>query len=151
MPGLLLEVPAEYGYTLAVVASTFLLNTCHMLKTSGARRVAKIPYPHSYATAEQADKDPKAFAFNCAQRAHANYIENVTTFTVSLLVTSLAFPRAGAALGAVWVAGRFMYLVGYTSSAGPKGRLLGFVTSAVCQVALGFMGLVSAVKFLPAW
>lgn len=57
------------SYTLAVVATTFLLNTFHMVKVVGARKAAKIPYPNPYATAEQAEKDPKAYAFNCAQRA----------------------------------------------------------------------------------
>lgn len=75
----------------------------------------------------------------------------MTTFLGSLLVTSLAFPRVGAALGATWVAGRFLYVVGYTSSAGPKGRLGGFAVSAASQIALGLAGLVSAAKFLPAW
>ncbi len=33
--------------------------------TSSARKKSGIKYPNSYASAEQAEKDPKAFAFNC--------------------------------------------------------------------------------------
>ena len=44
-------------------------NVYHFAKTGGARKAAQIPYPAPYATAEQAEKDPKAWAFNNAQRA----------------------------------------------------------------------------------
>ena len=37
----------------------------HMVLTSSARKAAKVPYPNCYATAEQAEKDPNAFKFNC--------------------------------------------------------------------------------------
>lgn len=33
--------------------------------TGGRRKAAGIKYPIAYATVEQADKDPKAYAFNC--------------------------------------------------------------------------------------
>jgi glutathione S-transferase len=37
----------------------------HGLLTSSARKKAGIKYPNSYASAEQAEKDPRAFTFNC--------------------------------------------------------------------------------------
>lgn len=57
------------SYTLTVAASSLLLNIYHMMLTSRARKGAGIAYPNAYASAEQAEKDPKAFKFNCAQRA----------------------------------------------------------------------------------
>lgn len=146
---LTLELPAEYGYTITVAATSLLLHMYHMTLTSRARKASGIPYPNAYATAEQADKDPKAMAFNCAQRAHANYTENITPFLGSLFISSLVFPRAGAALGGIWVLGRFWYAVGYTGSKGPKGRVQGFVMSAFSGMALQAMAVFAGVKFLP--
>jgi len=37
--------------------------------TSSSRKKSGIKYPNSYASAEQAEKDPKAFAFNCGMPA----------------------------------------------------------------------------------
>lgn len=59
-----------------------------------------------------------------AQRAHANFIENQPTALGALLISGLHFPVAAAVLGATWSVGRTLYLYGYTSSAGPKGRTL---------------------------
>ena len=56
-------------YTLVVAATSVLLNVYHFAKSGGARKAAQIPYPIPYATTEQAEKDPKAYAFNSAQRA----------------------------------------------------------------------------------
>ncbi|RYO93594.1 hypothetical protein DL766_010517 [Monosporascus sp. MC13-8B] len=146
---LTLELPAEYGYTITVAASSLLLHIYHAILAVGARRRSGIPYPNPYATAEQAEKDPKAMAFNCAQRAHANYTENITPFLGSLLISSLAFPRAGAALGAIWVVGRTWYAVGYTGRKGPPGRRPGFYLSFLSGMALSAMSVFASVKFLP--
>ncbi|RYP55214.1 hypothetical protein DL769_010225 [Monosporascus sp. CRB-8-3] len=146
---LTLELPAEYGYTIAVAATSLLLNTYHGYLTSRARRASGIPYPNSYATAEQAEKDPKAMVFNCTQRAHANYTENLTPFLGSLLISSLVFPRAGAALGGIWVLGRIWYAVGYTGSKGPKGRLPGYLMSTLSALSLSAMSIFTSVKLLP--
>ncbi|RYP20087.1 hypothetical protein DL765_003013 [Monosporascus sp. GIB2] len=146
---LTLELPAEYGYTITVAATSLLLHTYHGYLAARARRASGIPYPNAYATAEQAEKDPKAMAFNCAQRAHANYTENITPFLGSLLISSLAFPRAGAALGATWVLGRILYAVGYTGRKGPRGRIPGFYLSFLSGAALAVMSILASVKYLP--
>lgn len=65
------------------------------------------------------------------------------------MISSLSFPRAGAALGGVWVVGRLMYGIGYTAN-GPQGRAKGFMVSGLSQLALAFMAVFSATKFLPA-
>lgn len=56
-----------------------------------------------------------------AQRAHANFSENVTPFMANLLITGLRYPLLAAGLGSGWLAGRVLYTIGYTSN-GPKGR-----------------------------
>jgi len=57
-----------------------------------------------------------------AQRAHANFTENLTPFLGALLVSGLQYPVFAASLGAVWTVARVLFALGYTSS-GPQGRL----------------------------
>lgn len=56
-----------------------------------------------------------------AQRAHANFGENIISFLPALAIAGLSYPVASAALGATWIVGRILYVLGYTRS-GPKGR-----------------------------
>jgi glutathione S-transferase len=50
---------------LAVATSTFFVNTFHVLLTSKFRKASGLKYPIAYATPEQAEKDRKAYMFNC--------------------------------------------------------------------------------------
>ncbi|KAI1405620.1 membrane-associated proteins in eicosanoid and glutathione metabolism [Hypoxylon fuscum] len=144
-----LQVPSEYGYVLTVAASSFFINTFHFVLTASARKKSGLGYPIPYASQEQADKDPNAYAFNCAQRAHANYTENLTPFLGALLISGLYYPTASAAAGAAWVFGRIWYALGYTSF-GPSGRLKGFGISSIADLSLKVMAVISAVKMLPS-
>jgi len=56
-----------------------------------------------------------------AQRAHANFTENLTPFLGSLLIAGLRFPTYAAGLGALWSFARTGYAYGYTKG-GPAGR-----------------------------
>ncbi|KAI0881179.1 membrane-associated proteins in eicosanoid and glutathione metabolism [Annulohypoxylon maeteangense] len=143
------QVPGEYGYVLTVAASSFFINTLHFVLTAKARKASGLGYPIPYASKEHAEKDPKAYAFNCAQRAHANYTENLTPFLGALLISGLYYPTASAALGATWVFGRFWYALGYTSF-GPQGRLKGFTLSVISDTALKIMAVIAGVKMLPS-
>ncbi|KAK2728581.1 microsomal glutathione s-transferase [Colletotrichum kahawae] len=97
---MMLQVPDEYGYVLLVAASTFFINTTHVLLTSKFRKASGLVYPVPYASNEAAEKDRKAYMFNCAQRAHANFTENQPSFLGALLISGLRFPVASAAVGA---------------------------------------------------
>jgi glutathione S-transferase len=69
-----------------------------------------------------------AFAFNCAQRSHANFTEHHTSAVVSLLIAGLQFPLAAAACGFGWTLARAAYMVGYTRSPPEtkgRGRYIG--------------------------
>ncbi|KAI6783190.1 MAPEG family protein [Emericellopsis cladophorae] len=136
-----LQLPDEYG-------STFLLNTYHFYLTSTSRRASGVAYPAPYASDEQIAKNPKAFTFNCAQRAHANFIENQPSFLGALAISGLRFPMASAVLGATWAFGRLAYVIGYTSSAGPKGRVFGFLVSALSDNALRLMAMYASVMYV---
>ena len=56
-----------------------------------------------------------------AQRAHANFTENLTPFLGGLLIAGLRFPVVAGGLGAGWVLARIIYAWGYAKN-GPKGR-----------------------------
>ncbi|KAI6093050.1 membrane-associated proteins in eicosanoid and glutathione metabolism [Hypoxylon rubiginosum] len=147
MPSYALEVPGEYGYVLAVAVSSLFVNTFHASLTVKARRDSGLHYPIAYATEEQAAKDPKAFAFNCAQRAHANYTENITPFLCALFISGLRFPIPAATLGAGWVLARIWYAAGYVSG-GPKGRLMGSYIGIISDFVMKFMAVGASYKML---
>ncbi|KAI1759718.1 membrane-associated proteins in eicosanoid and glutathione metabolism [Hypoxylon sp. FL1150] len=149
MPSYAIEVPSEYGYVLVVAVSSLLVNTFHGFLTVKARRASGLHYPIAYATEEQAAKDPKAFAFNCAQRAHANYTENITTFLCALFISGLRFPVPTAALGAGWVFARVWYAAGYASG-GPKGRMRGNYIGIISDSVLKIMAITASIKMLPS-
>jgi len=128
-----ITVPKEYGYVLLTVAGTFVLSTWHGMRVGPFRRAAKIPYPTQYASDTQiaaADSEQAKTAmylFNCAQRAHYNFLENYITFVPALLIAGLKFPVVAAALGAAWSVFRTMYATGYTRAdkTNGKGRMAG--------------------------
>ncbi|CAN8095713.1 unnamed protein product [Discula destructiva] len=122
-----IQLPSEYGYVLLAAAGTAYVNQYHGIQTVKARKASGIGYPNTYATAEQAAADPAAYRLNCAQRAHANYVENLTPFIVNLLIAGLRFPVPAAIAGAGWLVSRVVYVKGYTSSVGPKGRTAGSI------------------------
>ncbi|KAI8952641.1 membrane-associated proteins in eicosanoid and glutathione metabolism [Xylaria longipes] len=143
------EVPKEYGYVLAVATSTLFINTYHKLLSSVARKASGLKYPIPYATQEQADKDPKAFKFNLAQRAHANFGENLTPFLTGLLVAGLRYPTQATWAGSAWVVGRFAYAYAYTKF-GPNGRLPGYVVSQAGKLAVTIMAVLTCWNMVQA-
>lgn len=142
-----LEVPAEYGYVLLAATSTFLLNSVHSINTGRYRKAAKIDYPAAYAPSS--NTSPEAQRFNCAQRAHGNYIENQVSMVPALLIAGLKFPIVSAVMGLCWTLSRYSYMVGYSKGGeGGKGRykngglhfwlfqfgLMGLAASFGCQL-----------------
>lgn len=80
------------------------------------RRRANVAYPAAYASNKEAETDIAKYRFNCAQRAHQNYLENLPTMIVTAAIGGLTYPVASAALGALWLAGRVVYAKGYIAS-----------------------------------
>jgi glutathione S-transferase len=66
-------------------------------------------------------EQPKAYKFNCAQRAHGNFLENAPQTMLSILVAGVKYPEAAAGLGAAWVVLRTLYMLGYIYSDKPNG------------------------------
>jgi len=113
------------------------------LAEGAARRAAKIKYPHAYASAEACDKDPAAFKFNCAQRAHMNTIEQLPMFYPLLFIGGLKFPKTAALSGLGYIAARFIFTNGYLK--GPNHLQLGQRLSYVGLLTL--LGCTAATVF----
>ena len=120
------------------LAVTPLLAFAHGTVVGKKRRAAGIHYPQHYATPQETKASPAALQFNCAQRAHGQFIENAPQTMLLMLAAGLAYPRATALLGAGWVASRIAYLVGYVYSGSPSNRRWG-AGFWFCQ--LGLVGL----------
>ncbi|KAK4127898.1 membrane-associated proteins in eicosanoid and glutathione metabolism [Parathielavia appendiculata] len=146
----IITVPNGYGYVLLAASSTAFLNTFHAILTSTRRKAAGVKYPITYVTAEQADKDPKAYAFNCAQRAHANFTENLTPFLTALLISGLKYPVYSAVLGGTWAFGRVLFALGYTSK-GPQGRTTGGYLASLSNIVLALGAAYTALGFALGW
>jgi glutathione S-transferase len=138
------------SYVVLTATTSIAVGIFIMMRTGGYRKAAKIPYPQPYAfsNCNSADIDAATTAsdkstalnnylFNCAQRAHGNFLENLPLFMPALLLAGLRYPTAAAVLGQIWNLGRVIYAVGYTSKEGKNGsgRLYGSVQY------IGFLGL----------
>jgi glutathione S-transferase len=105
------------------------------MRVGPIRKKAGVPYPQAYATPD--NKSKEAYIFNCAQRAHGNFLENETSFLAAMMISGLKYPTASALLGVGWLINRVIYAVGYTrqDKEGGKGRLAG-AGFWLCQFAL---------------
>ena len=72
-------------------------------------------------TADNLPLQKQAYRYQCAQRAHANYLENMPQTIISMLVAGLEYPKATAITGALWIASRLIYQYGYIWSDQPDG------------------------------
>jgi glutathione S-transferase len=86
--------------------------------------------------------------FERAYRVQLNTVEQFPIFLPALWLATIYFTRLGwlpAAIGLVWVIGRFLYLQGYIAD--PAKRSLGFLISFAADVvliALAIAGIVMA-------
>ncbi|MCJ1379404.1 hypothetical protein MMC17_002505 [Xylographa soralifera] len=142
---LILTVPKDYGYVLLAAASTSALNIWLGLYVGSYRKAARVPYPNAYVTATEAATSKEKYLFNCAQRSHAQFLEQLPPFLVTLLVSGLKYPVLSAGLGAFWVVSRVLYAIGYTRPQieGGKGRYWGagyYIPTAALLVMSGMTG-----------
>ncbi len=66
------------------------------------------------------------YTFNCAQRAHQNYVEQAASIVILVLLVGLYAPVTAAQAAVVYIIGREFYSFGYRSG-GPGGRLVGAI------------------------
>lgn len=117
-------IPSEYALVAGALSGTAFVNFWIAMLVNRARKAAKIPYPNAYATAEHAEKDPRAKIFNCTVRAHANYLEALPVILVTTAITGVRYPIFAASALAAWLVGRVLYTIGYTTG-DPSKRLYG--------------------------
>merc|ERR1712209_346100 len=118
-----MSLPAEYGYVISAGIGAIFMVMWKGVRVGMARKKYGVEYPDMYS------KDSKIF--NCIQRAHQNTLENLPQFFFLLTTAGLSHPRLAAAGGWVWVAGRIVYALGY-STGQPEKRVQG---------AFGYLGL----------
>ncbi|MCJ1297411.1 hypothetical protein MMC08_000197 [Hypocenomyce scalaris] len=120
-------LPSEYGYVVLTAAASTFLGQWHGMKTTSYRKVAHVAYPTPYATEAEAATSSEKYLFNCAQRAHANYLENYPMFLTGMLISGLKYPVLSAGLGASWCVARVFYTLGYMrkDKEQGKGRMMG--------------------------
>ncbi|KAM0755753.1 MAPEG-domain-containing protein [Meredithblackwellia eburnea MCA 4105] len=145
----MVSYPQNFGYVVLVGAAMPFLTTWMSLKVSKARKLAQIKYPNCYASHEQAEKDPLAKKFNCAQRAHANCLEELPTILFTLVVCGLEWPIFSAASGAMWILGRIMYTNGYISG-DPAKRVPGSMVHHAGSLPLAFGAAWAGIKLIKA-
>jgi glutathione S-transferase len=113
------------------------MNYVHIANVGKYRKLAKVNYPNAYAP--EARTDNEAHLFNCAQRAHANFIENQPSMLGALILGGFGFPKTAAAMGGAWTLCRYLYMAGYNKGGeGGKGRYKGI---AFWLFQVGLIGL----------
>ncbi|CAK4034315.1 glutation S-transferase [Lecanosticta acicola] len=149
-------VPEEYGYVVATTAFTFFLGLWHGARARPFRTKVKIWAPKAYAdTADVAAAKPEQkddlYLFNCAQRAHANYVENQPSTAIAILLAGLRYPRLSTLLGAGWILGRIIFAIGYTQKKkeNGSGRMLGFAIQFPMQLSLWALAGWTGIRMLP--
>ncbi|KAL5721928.1 glutathione transferase [Ranunculus cassubicifolius] len=125
-------LPKEYGYVILVFVLYFFLNIWMGFRVGAARKKYNVPYPTLYALESE---NHEAMLFNCVQRGHQNTMEMMPMFLFALGVGGLPHPLIAAPIGLLYVIGRAVYFVGY-STGEPKNRLYGGSLSLVCLLGL---------------
>ena len=76
------------------------------------------------------------YDFNNGQRAHYNFVEQVGSILILLLVAGISHPTIAGSFGLTYFVGRILFTFGYVSR-GPAGRIAGALLLDV-----GILGLV---------
>merc|ERR1712037_512786 len=135
VPGLLHQA---YGYILLVVFATYMVAFVQGFLVGKARTKYKVELPTMYSDTEQ--------MFNCYQRVHQNTLERIPLFLLAGLFNSII----AAVIGAIWVAGRVIYSVGYYSGV-PNNRIVGSLMNLLTESALLIMVLLQGGQMADWW
>ena len=123
----------------AVTILALLLYFFMVIRVGGARGKYKIEAP---AVAGHP-------IFERTYRVQMNTLEQLPIFLVGLWLATIYFSRLAwlpAALGLLWVLGRFFYMQAYIADPAKRGP--GFGISALCEIALVILAIIGIVQ---AW
>jgi uncharacterized membrane protein YecN with MAPEG domain len=129
----------NFVWTALVTLIALLLFFIMGLRVAGARHKYKVEPPATTG-------DP---AFERHFRVQMNTLEWLPVFLPSLWIFSFYWgDQLAAGIGAVWIVGRFLYMIGYVAN--PKGRGIGFLIQALTALALLIGALIGVVQALIA-
>jgi len=126
------ELPREYGFVALAAVSYVALTQWQSILVGRYRQKAKVAYPQAYAEKAEAEANPAAQVFNCAQRAHMQTLETMPSIMFLTLFVGLKYPLLASISGAVWTFSRILFTNGYTTGVPSKrgfGARLGYVPS----------------------
>ena len=89
------------------------------IQVGKARKKFDVKYPIMYS-----GENGGVNEFNCIQRAHQNTLENYPQFLFFLTMGGMSCPKTCAAAGALWIAGRIAFALGYYTGK-PEKRVQG--------------------------
>ena len=122
-----------YNWTALVTLLAILLYMFASVRVSRARMKYGVKLP---AISGNAD-------FERVFRAHMNMLEFMPVFLPSLWLFAIYVSDAiAAAIGAVWIVGRFVYMVGYAKSVPQRGPGFAIQLLAASALLLGALGAV---------
>ncbi|KAA0196408.1 Microsomal glutathione S transferase [Fasciolopsis buskii] len=100
-------IPRYYGGIILVGVGAVGLNIYFSKRVMKARKEHNVEYPLLY--------HPTNNAFNCVQRGHQNYLEMLPQFFMLLFIGGLRYPRTFSVCGSIFLVGRLLYFIGYSS------------------------------------
>jgi glutathione S-transferase len=62
----------------------------------------------------EGDLKQRMYIFNCTQRAHQNYLENMPVILMCLFISGLKYPILATSCAWGWMTFRVIYFLGYT-------------------------------------
>lgn len=138
----------DFRYVLAASALLPAVGFFHSLNTLYWRIKSKTNFPLLFAD-ESVKVDYKIDVakkrFNCAQKAHLQFTENVNLTLVAGWITGVCYPREAAGLITVWAVSRFFYMLAY-STGEPKRRFPPNFFNLASQIALIVSAIVTSIK-----
>ena len=132
---------ATHGFQLSALVTilALVLYIVMFMRVGQARSKYKIDAP-------AVTGDPN---FERVYRVQMNTLEQLPIFFAGLWLATIYFKMLGwlpAAIGLLWIIGRYMYMQGYIAAAGQRST--GFLISGIAALALLVMALVGVVM---AW
>ena len=122
-----------FHYTALVTCLAILFYFFTTIRVSRARAAFGVTLP---ATSGHAD-------FDRVFRVQMNTLEWMPIFLPSLWLSAIYISDAlAAALGLVWIAGRILYMTGYSQAAKKRGRGFGIQAGAAILLWLGALGAI---------